>query len=372
MEPASAGKRLAALFELSPPPSLPESGALVLYGAGAFARCALRVLQKHGHEVAALVDRAAADIGRVDGIPCHEPNSTAAAELARSGLPVQLAVFGHRSDLREVPERLRRVGYTTVIPYTALEDRYPGCLPAPYWLAPREYWHRARAALTAALDLWADDASRELFLELVALRLTGDVRRLPDPDREHQYFPLELPPPRVPIRFVDGGAYDGDTLIVAQRFDITAVAAFEPDPTNYRALCRTFAAVSERVREAALFPAGLGATTGMVGFSSGQGVASAVATDGELVPVVAFDDALPRFAPTFVKLDVEGAELEALDGMQRTLRAHQPRVAASVYHRPSHLWEVPQRLRSLLPRHSLYLRCHGHNGFDVVAYAIEP
>jgi hypothetical protein len=88
--------------------------------------------------------------------------------------------------------------------------------------------------------------------------------------------------------------------------------------------------------------------------------------------VVALDDVLPRFAPTFIKLDIEGAEIRALRGAAEMIQVHRPRVAACVYHLPGHLWEVPEYLRELLPENRLFLRYHGFNGFDAVAYAVEP
>ena len=74
--------------------------------------------------------------------------------------------------------------------------------------------------------------------------------------------------------------------------------------------------------------------------------------------------------PTFIKLDVEGDELAALRGGRRTLEESQPVVAVCVYHRPEDLWSIPLFLHEALPAHSLFLRAHAWDGFELVAYAI--
>ena len=89
------------------------------------------------------------------------------------------------------------------------------------------------------------------------------------------------------------------------------------------------------------------------------------------IQVVAIDDVLPTFAPTFIKLDVEGAEPAALRGARRTIERHCPDVAVCVYHAASHLWEVPLLLHDLQPEYSFMLRYHQFNGFDAVAYAFR-
>jgi FkbM family methyltransferase len=150
------------------------------------------------------------------------------------------------------------------------------------------------------------------------------------------------------------------------------VAAFEPDPENFRALSRWVGEKCPGIN-ATLFQRGLGAASSSRRFQQGDAAGSAISESGEsMIEIVALDEVLPDFAPTFIKLDIEGAEIDALNGAADTIRKYHPRIAACVYHLPEHLWEVPLLLRKLLPSHSLHLRYHGFNGFDAVAYAIEP
>jgi len=100
-------------------------------------------------------------------------------------------------------------------------------------------------------------------------------------------------------------------------------------------------------------------------------MASARSDDGALeVPVETLDRLLQGEEPTFIKLDVEGDELRALQGAAGVLQRTRPIVAVCVYHRPADLWELPLFLRESLPHHRLYLRAHECDGFELVAYAV--
>jgi hypothetical protein len=88
------------------------------------------------------------------------------------------------------------------------------------------------------------------------------------------------------------------------------------------------------------------------------------------VTVVALDDVLPGIVATDLKMDIEGAELDALRGATELIRRRRPRLAICVYHQPEHLWRIPMFVRDLGLSYDFHLRSHGFFGFDVVMYAI--
>ena len=86
--------------------------------------------------------------------------------------------------------------------------------------------------------------------------------------------------------------------------------------------------------------------------------------------VVPVSDIVINADPNYVKLDVEGNELQALEGLSPLLRRSRPTLAISAYHRPADLWQLPQFVRALDLDYSLHLRQYGHQGYDTVLYAV--
>lgn len=60
---------------------------------------------------------------------------------------------------------------------------------------------------------------------------------------------------------------------------------------------------------------------------------------------MAIDDILPNFEPTFIKMDIEGAEYEALIGAESIITRSKPNLAICVYHAVNHIWDIPILLK---------------------------
>lgn len=73
---------------------------------------------------------------------------------------------------------------------------------------------------------------------------------------------------------------------------------------------------------------------------------------------------------TFIKMDIEGAELEALKGAQETIKKYRPTLAISIYHRPQDIVELPEYIKTLIPEYKLYLRNYHLDHTETVLCAI--
>jgi FkbM family methyltransferase len=260
-------------------------------------------------------------------------------------------------------------------PVTALQKlAQRGVTLSQYWLSNETGIETPDARLIGEVEgRWADEKSRQCYRSLLAYRSSGNLRDLPPTDGiERQYLAADVPLNLGRgITFVDGGAYIGDTLqlLLRHRIETQTVYAFEPDPVNYRKL----ASYAESLAPMSVisFPCGIGLISGQVRFNaSGLASASASADGDTTVQIVSLDQALAGTRIDYLKLDVEGSELDALRGAERLIRASKPRLAISAYHRPDHLWELPKWLLKLNLGYALYLRAHGHQGFDSVVYAV--
>ena len=74
--------------------------------------------------------------------------------------------------------------------------------------------------------------------------------------------------------------------------------------------------------------------------------------------------------PTFIKLDIEGFEVDALQGARKTIQREAPVLAVCVYHRQDHLWRIPLLLSSLRGDYAFFLRPHNEEGWDLLCYAV--
>jgi len=72
----------------------------------------------------------------------------------------------------------------------------------------------------------------------------------------------------------------------------------------------------------------------------------------------------------FIKMDIEGAEMDAIDGAAKIIRELKPRLAISAYHKPDDLWEIPIKLKSLNPSYKLYFGHHSPVRWESVFYAV--
>ena len=73
---------------------------------------------------------------------------------------------------------------------------------------------------------------------------------------------------------------------------------------------------------------------------------------------------------SFIKMDIEGAEIAALKGAAELIRRRRPDLAICTYHSISDLYEVPLYIHSLVPEYRLYLRHHTPVHYETVCYAV--
>ena len=172
--------------------------------------------------------------------------------------------------------------------------------------------------------------------------------------------------------FVDGGCYDGYTTEEFLRWTDSAkkIYAFEPDASNFKK-CEQYFKKNVTVPYA-LEMAGLYKTNGMLSFSDTHDVAARFSETGHVqVSVVSLDEVIGAEEKiTFIKMDIEGMELEALHGAVHTLQRCQPTMAICLYHKPEDIWEIPRFVHEVLPSHRLYIRHYSPWVFDTILYAV--
>jgi FkbM family methyltransferase len=70
-----------------------------------------------------------------------------------------------------------------------------------------------------------------------------------------------------------------------------------------------------------------------------------------------------------IKMDVEGAEMAALDGANQLIREFKPRLSISTYHKPDDLWEIPHKLKAQNADYKIFFDHHSPMQWESVYYA---
>jgi FkbM family methyltransferase len=231
--------------------------------------------------------------------------------------------------------------------------------------------------IISAFNLMEDELSKETFFNIIKCRLKGDLSLSPRPCGHPSYFVPDVAIPSNHEVFVDAGAYDGDSirdLLNHVPGFAGKIIAFEADPKSVAVLREHVEALqhdmSRRIR---IVESALGQTTGYVHFNDYGNHSSNVAENGNVrIKCTRLDDFFIDIGPTYVKMDIEGFEIQALIGGKGTIGRHAPTLCVCVYHLHDDLWEIPLYLSSIRKDYLFYLRAHEADCQQTVCYALRP
>lgn len=164
---------------------------------------------------------------------------------------------------------------------------------------------------------------------------------------------------------IDCGACFGDTALWFLKNGAKEVYSFEIDKKNLSGIVETLTMnnATDRVH---IVPKALGKSIGKIYYnpqgSPGSGFISANQNKGSyLVPMTTIDAycAETGIHPNFIKMDIEGAEPDAIMGARETLCTYKPDISICLYHRLNHMWEIPLLIKEICPEYKWYCKkCH--------------
>lgn len=332
---------------------LPER--MAVFGAGGRGRRCRERLERLGIRVPFFLDNdPAKQGGAVDGVPVLAP-----AELAAraDGLPVLVSSWGEGS----IVAQLFHLGLHAVFVDEAA-DRVNPALAEVHADELRE-----------VLDSLADEDSRRAFRDVLRLRFCG--RRM----RFSSAYPLYRHPlvrARRGDCIVDGGAADGDTLLafLDDCQGDCALHLFEPTQPSFgelQALIAARGAAGAVAVNKALWSCDTTlrfveefACTHSNRMAEGGGCEVAATS------LDAYAEASGLARVDLIKLDVEGAELEALRGAAGVIRRDRPRLQVCLYHKVEDLWEIPLYIKSIAPEYRMFVGHHSCCALDTVLYCV--
>ena len=258
----------------------------------------------------------------------------------------------------------------------ALEDKYDVVAPdVPVVEGPlfdEDFVRAHQDEMQCAYDLLADDLSREVFLDTVRFKLSGKMEYLRHSESDKDEVFHNLLRPTVEEHFSDLGAYNGDTIRELLHYTdgkFASVIALEPDRRSFRKLDEW--ASANITGDVTLVQAGAWNEDTVKCFTDQAGRQSRVAGQGKETQMRALDSVLSGRACTYLKMDVEGAEREAIAGAENTIRQYAPKLNIAAYHRSEDFFQLLLLIHALQPSYRLYLRHHPYvPAWDTNLYAI--
>ena len=345
------------------------SGNLLIYGAGKKGQQIANIISQKGYSLLGFIDIDPKATSLFD-FPVKRITEWK-KELDFKNITLIIGIHNHHVSVAKIAKDLSAYSFARIMTPFEIHRFFPDSFEDHYWLTSCAHYAELFASMPILASLLSDPISQHLFESLIQFRLTGNYAVLPEPDAGIQYLPQDIPSWQTPMNFVDCGAYTGDTIhdFFEAGIDLKSIIAFEPDHKNFIQLTNFVESLPPKPLTLCI-PSGVGNKT-EIKYINAEGAASRISTEeGIPIPVISLDDILGNFSPTLIKMDIEGNELDALHGAEKNLKRHRPNLAISIYHKPEDIWEIPNYLDSLNLGYQFFLRCHGHNSFDLVLYAI--
>ncbi len=216
-----------------------------------------------------------------------------------------------------------------------------------------DYYLQNKDKIETVRAFLSDEKSQEVFDGWLDYKLGGRPEALWKIESDRENDLRELVAYRSGDHYLDLGAYDGDTALEWARLhpDYGKITAFEPNPKTYRKLVENCAALRDfQAIECAAWKENT-----HLSFQSKSGRSASVAESGTVeVRAMAPDSLLQRV--DFIKMDVEGAECEAIEGCRRLIEEEAPDLCISAYHRSQDLFAIPLQVKAIRPDYRVFVR----------------
>ena len=235
-------------------------------------------------------------------------------------------------------------------------------------LFTREYFEKNRKRFENIYNLLADEESKRVYQNVISFKISGKVDYL---YKCNEYAKNKIYSEILKLTdnetIVDAGAYDGDTIREFTGFTggkYNKIYALEPDAKNFKKLTRN----TEGMQGVELYNMGAWNKKDTLIFEGKAGRNSKLSSSG--TPVAVSDiDSIVKEKVTLIKMDIEGAEIEAIKGARRILARYKPRLAISVYHKPEDIIDIPLLLWEIVPEYQFCLRHYRSSRREIILYA---
>ncbi|MDR2385585.1 MAG: FkbM family methyltransferase [Tannerella sp.] len=237
----------------------------------------------------------------------------------------------------------------------------------------QEFVKENREFLEGFYNHLADQRSKDSYIAYLLSKTRQDMKFLPPVFDKTQYFPSDIIKFSENESYIDCGAFIGDTIedfLRATGNKYKKIWAIEPDRNNYKKL--TVYLSEKKLNDIESVNKGIYNYSGKLPFVENASMLSMINEKSDnCIEVDTIDNITAGEPVTYIKLDIEGAELEALKGAEQTIKKYRPTLGISIYHKKRDLIDIPLYINQLIPEYKFYFRVHKKLAIDTVMYCID-
>jgi FkbM family methyltransferase len=343
---------------------------VILYGAGSMGRMAKDFLDYLNIPFLFVIDKNAKEY-RIDkfwkNTKIIHPNEVSEKDKKNSLLIICLVT----SPLLDLHNELKKNKWRDVVFFYDVTEAYKNKYPINNGWFSGKFSEKEKKYVRRVLSSLADQASRFYYLRMLAWRRLRAELIFNDGqiNNDNRFFiPEVINALNSNEVFVDCGAHKGSVTekflkIVKNKYK--AVYAIEPDNASFKILEKKLGN-TEKIKTIKF---ALSNKNSKEKFYDGFDFASKIDKKGKNLIKTAKLDSL-NIEATFIKMHLEGGELNALKGATKTIKRQRPIVAVTLYHNQDGVWKIPLFLINNTKNYRYYMRMHSWAGTGAVFYAI--
>ena len=220
---------------------------------------------------------------------------------------------------------------------------------------------------TKIYNLLADEESKKIFEKVINFKISFDFDFMEGFTNNHieQYFDKQLIPNINNIIFLDGGGYVGDTIpqIINNFPNFKKIYLIEPNLLHINIAKRDF----ENIQNIQFINCGLGSQKIITKDIPNKSNNCNHNYQAQNINTI---DNIIKESIDFIKLDIEGAEQDAIRGATNTIKKYHPVLAICIYHKAEDWYKIPQIVLDIDKNYTIYLRHYMEGIFETVMYFI--
>lgn len=346
------------------------SAPVALFGAGEVAWYTLAYLRSRGIQPVCICDNDVAKQGtRLLGVPvCSYGTFTANSSLHNGRYSIVLSIGPMHTDA--IQAQLARAG-----------EKNPTWLVRGYEMCGEKITHRyvqehARE-FEASYALLCDERSRGVFVNVLNAKLTGEFHLYEEIQSSREFFDPDVVALTDREVLLDVGAYTGNVTIEFSRQTRSkhdGIIAMEPNRRTFATLLSNLA--RNNIQGVETHNKGAWSSQALLHFQDERDASSRLSESAGTGPqessieVDTIDNLLHGRRVTYITMDIEGAEHNAVLGAEQTIRRWRPKIAVCVYHRREDMFDLPLLLKSFVPEYRFFMRHYTDNQTETVLYAV--